>query len=135
MRKNKPYPIPDEVCEKSETVVPRKAPEHILEAIESINELVRGSKLSHGFYSDASVETDYIANLLGLSQVQAVLLSILVEHSHNMHFSIDEIASIIGCSRTRALMLQTEIDVLIEKSYVSQHRWVFRALSCSRRCD
>ena len=103
---------------KKRTVDTKSKPKSILEAFECIVDLVRDSGLRPEFFAEAGPCIRYASKMLGISEMQAVLLSIFVDKSEDTRIRQSEIASYIEVRTVRILQLADEIDGLVAKRYI-----------------
>ncbi|MCH5225954.1 MAG: ATP-binding protein [Muribaculaceae bacterium] len=116
MRKLKLDSRNDDKIKSLEKIIFR--PKNILHAFEGIVELVRDSELSEEFFAQAGPCIRYASRKLGISEMQAVLLSIFVDKSEDTRIRQSEIASFINVRTIRLLQLSGDLDRLVELHYI-----------------
>ena len=86
----------------------------MMSAIDCIVQLAEGSGFGEEFLSLSDRYITYLSDKQGISRIQAVLLSLFVEHSASgFKTSLSDIASRIGCSNIKVLKYQKEVDGLV----------------------
>ena len=86
------------------------APTSLLQAIERIDRVVVEERLDKDALKAATPEIEYLAKRIGVSALQAVLFSVLVNHGSNM--SISNLADHLSISNAQALSLLKEMKEL-----------------------
>ena len=120
MRKLNIEPSTAKTMEK--TTKKEKQPKSALEAFERIVEHVHNSALDDQFFKNAALPIAYASEKLGLSSMQAVLLSVFVDKSEDYRIKLSEIASFINVRTLRILQLADDVDVLVEKGYLKSSK-------------
>lgn len=94
----------------------------LLEAMEAVAEAADKSGLTTEFLKYVAPYTKLIGERLGMSPIQAVLLSVFVDRCDDNDIRISELASFFGIRPARMLRLENEIKVLERMHYVrSRH--------------
>ena len=101
--------------QKSNSTV--EPPQSILEAFEHIVELAKDSNLDKKFMTKAAPFITYPSRILGLSDLQTILLALFIDKSYS-RIRISEIAEFIGCSTTKILRLSKDVDSLVDLNYL-----------------
>ena len=103
---------------------------NLLEAMERIVALAKGSELSDEFYNKADEYICFIADKLQLSKEQSVMLSLFVNNSDECNIVISDIAKFLHCNTIRVLKYMSDIDELVRREYVFRRadsiKFVFR---------
>ena len=87
----------------------------MLTSIASIVNLAEGSKLNDTFLKNADMFMDYLAKRQGISKIQALLLSLIVETSViGDKADISDIAGFLDCHNVQILQYANEIDELVK---------------------
>lgn len=86
------------------------APTSLLQAIERIDRVVVEERLDKDVLKGAAPEIEYLAKRIGISALQAVLFSVVVNHGSNM--SISNLADHLSISNAQALSLLKEMKGL-----------------------
>ncbi|MCH5215027.1 MAG: ATP-binding protein [Muribaculaceae bacterium] len=95
-----------------------KRPKNLLEAMESVVEVIEDSKMDEEIIATLRPCTSYITKLLGITPVQAIFLSIFIDKSEDTRIRPSELASFIGVRTVRMHRYIDEINALIEKGYI-----------------
>ena len=90
----------------------------VITALDRILEQARGSKLSHSFWESARSPLDFLRDKLELTNVQIVVLAIMVEKGEAISWK--GIANHLCCSRLSLMAYSDEIEDLVKK------RWAMR---------
>lgn len=103
---------------------------NLLEAMERIVALAKGSELSDEFYNKADEYICFIADKLLLSKEQSVMLSLFVNNSDECNIVISDIAKFLHCNTIRVLKYMSDIDELVRREHVFRRadsiKFVFR---------
>ena len=103
---------------------------NLLEAMEHIVALAKGSELNDEFYNKADEYICFIADKLQLSKEQSVMLSLFVNNSDECNIVISDIAKFLHCNTIRVLKYMSNIDELVRREYVFRRadsiKFVFR---------
>jgi hypothetical protein len=89
----------------------------LLEAIERVVELSKDSKMSNDFLQNASPEIGLIADSYGITEQQAVLFCICMEHGPR-RVDYDDIAQHLDLSNIRVLSYASDVDALIRRRLI-----------------
>ena len=89
----------------------------LLEAIERVVELSKDSKMSNDFLQNASPENGLIADSYGITEQQAVLFCICMEHGPR-RVDYDDIAGHLDLSNIRVLSYASGVDALIRRRLI-----------------
>ena len=89
----------------------------LLEAIERVVELSKDSKMSNDFLQNASLETGLIADSYGITEQQAVLFCICMEHGPR-RVDYDDFAQHLDLSNIRVLSYASDVDALIRRRLI-----------------
>ena len=89
----------------------------LLEAIERVVELSKDSKMSNDFLQNASLEIGLIADSYGITEQQAVLFCICMEHGPR-RVDYDDIAQHLDLSNIRVLSYASDVDALIRRRLI-----------------
>ena len=90
----------------------------IITALNRVLEVAEDSQLSDEYWETCKSPLAYLRQQLGLTNVQIVVLAILVEAGEPMSWK--KIANFLGCSRLSVMVYSEEIEELVAK------RWVMR---------
>lgn len=91
----------------------------VLEAIEKIVILANDSKLSDSFIEKATPYLQVIANKQGISNMQALFLSLFLERSTcSCKTDLSDIAEILDCRAVTILKYQSMLDDLVRKQFI-----------------
>lgn len=91
---------------------------NILEAFEYIAELAEDSNLNEEFWQKAAPHIQYATKKLKLSDKQAVLLALFVEHSNSDSVQLSNLAEYIGCRTAKLISMKGDIDHLEGLHYI-----------------
>lgn len=122
MRKRRNQELILEMSQPRIVPVVTRQPECILEAMELISESADNSHLTEEFFMAVEIPANYLSDRLNITKLQAVLFSLLMDHSYDTSIRLSDIADITGCSTTRILRLSKDMDGLAEKFYVRIRR-------------
>lgn len=89
----------------------------LLEAIERVVELSKDSKMSNDFLQNASPEIGLIADSYGITEQQAVLFCICMEHGPR-RVDYDDFAQHLDLSNIRVLRYASDVDALIRRRLI-----------------
>ena len=95
-----------------------KKPECILEAMEIISYKATRSHLSDEFFESVEIYTDYLAERLQITRIQAVLFSLLMNHCEDDCIHLGDIGDLTGCPPTRILRFSKSLEELAERFYI-----------------
>lgn len=90
----------------------------IIQALDRVLTLARGSELSDEFWKKCKKPLDFLKKELGLTDVQIVVIALLVESGEPLSWK--SLGNYLHCSRLTMMTYTEEIENLIEK------RWIFR---------
>ena len=91
---------------------------NLLEAMEHIVALAKGSKLSDEFYNKADEYICFIADKLQLSQEQSVMLSLFVDNSDSRNILASDIAEFLQCTTIQIIKCMNDVDELVRREYI-----------------
>ncbi|MEG2190965.1 MAG: ATP-binding protein [Bacteroidales bacterium] len=86
--------------------------------IEQVVAQSKDSKLSGTFYRNIKPHTDYIGQMLELTPVQAMLISLFINNSDNKRIELKDLSNYVGCTHIAMIGLINDIDVLVSKKYI-----------------
>lgn len=86
----------------------------LLQAIQNIAECSSDSKLSDEFMKSVKTETAFLAKKYGITERQAVLFAICMEHGPN-NVDFRDIATHLDINRIAALGFASDIDALVHR--------------------
>ena len=89
----------------------------LLEAIERVVELSKDSKMSNDFLQNASPEIGLIADSYGITEQQAVLFCICMEHGPR-RVDYNDFAQHLDLSNIRVLSYSSDVDALIRRRLI-----------------
>ena len=104
------------------------APTSLLQAIERIDWLAEDSELDKKELKRVAPEIEYLAKRIGISELQAVLLSVVVNHGRDI--SISDLSSKLSISTAQALSLLCEFKEL-ERLHLLEIDDSFRGITFS----
>lgn len=93
----------------------------IITALDRVLDLSRKSGLSDEFWETCKVPLDFLKKELGLSDIQIVILSILIEAGHPLSWR--KLGNYLSCSRLSIMVYSEEIEELVKK------RWLVHRIS------
>ena len=88
---------------------------NLLEAMEHIVALAKGSKLSDEFYNKADEYICFIADKLQLSKEQSVMLSLFVDNSDSRNILASDIAEFLQCTTIQIIKCMNDVREYILK--------------------
>lgn len=91
---------------------------NLLEAMEHIVALAKGSGLSDEFYNKAKEDICFIADKLQLSKRQSVILSIFVDNSDSRSILASDIAEFLQCTTIQIIKCMNDVDELVRREYI-----------------
>lgn len=91
---------------------------NLLEAMEHIVALAKGSKLSDEFYNKADEYICFIADKLQLSKEQSVMLSLFVDNSDSRNILASDIAEFLQCTTIQIIKCMNDVDELVRREYI-----------------
>ena len=89
---------------------------NVINALDRIQKLASGSKLSDQFWYDISSPLEYLVPILGLKKVQIVFLAILVETGDSMTWR--NFARFLNCSRLYVMTFTDDIEEMIRMGWM-----------------
>ncbi|MFC2489143.1 MAG: ATP-binding protein [Prevotella sp.] len=95
---------------------------NLLEAMEHIVALAKGSGLSDGFYNKADEYICFIADKLQLSKEQSVMLSLFVDNSDSRNILASDIAEFLQCTTIQIIKCMNDIDELVRREYIIKRK-------------
>ena len=90
----------------------RKSNLDLLSAIEQIVEKANYSGLSSEFYRKTDRYIKYVAENLGLTKEQSVMMALFIDQSDSREITISDFSNYLGCRTTRIIRYMPEIDML-----------------------
>lgn len=90
----------------------------IITALDRVLDLSRKSGLSDEFWESAKSPLDFLKKELGLSEIQIVVLAVLIEAGQPLSWK--KLGNFFGCSRLSIMVYSEEIEELVRK------RWLIR---------
>ena len=108
---------------KKKRIVPQILPDAnrltSLEAIEQIVILAENCELSENFFKKAGPYLKTVSDKQGITEIQALLLSLFVERSSSYHTTdLAEIAEIMNCRAISILKYQEQLDELVKTHFI-----------------
>ncbi|MDE6513921.1 MAG: AAA family ATPase [Muribaculaceae bacterium] len=101
----------------SESTTPQAPSTTIIEALDTIQDCARGSRLSNEFWEQCAAEFDYLCKALELSRNQILLLALMCENGGAMSWY--GIGEFLGISRLKAMSLTPDLDDLVDKRWIT----------------
>ena len=95
---------------------------NLLEAMERIVALAKGSELSDEFYNKADEYICFIADKLQLSKEQSVMLSLFVDNSDSRNILASDIAEFLQCTTIQIIKCMNDIDELVRREYIIKRK-------------
>ena len=86
----------------------------LLQAIERVVELSKDSQMSDKFMQEAALEIDFLANIYGITERQAVLFCICMEKGPR-RVDYDDLASYLDINKISVLSYANDIDALVRR--------------------
>ena len=90
----------------------------LLDAMERIVALAKGSSLSDKFYNKADEHIRFVADKLQLNKQQSVLLAIFIDKSDDRSICANEIAEFLQCTTIQILKCMNDINELASREYI-----------------
>lgn len=106
------------VDEDTGKLIETRKPWTIISALDRVLAMAQKSELSEEFWKKSRGPIDFLCRTLGLSKVQVVFLSILVEEGDAMTWR--GFSKFLGCTRLSVMVHSDELEDLVAK------RWVYR---------
>ena len=97
----------------------------LLTAMEKISDFAEDSRLSENFYRKVDRYAQHVAEVLGITANQSIMLSLIVDLGTDSYVSLHEIAEHAGCRTTRMLRQKKDIEALVARDMVD----------CSTSCN
>ena len=94
----------------------------LLEAMEHIVALAKGSGLSDEFYNKADEYICFIADKLQLSKRQSVMLSLFVDNSDSRNILASDIAEFLECTTIQIIKCMNDVDELVCREYIIKRK-------------
>lgn len=91
---------------------------NLLEAMEHIVAMAKGSELSEEFYNKADEYICFIADKLQLSKEQSVMLSLFVDNSDSRNILASDIAEFLQCTTIQIIKCMNDVDELVRREYI-----------------
>jgi hypothetical protein len=95
---------------------------NMLDHFEKIIGAMGNKGLNAEFFTRAKDHLDAVAGVLGISQTQAVLFALILNHSGNEHVSIDTLASSLKCGKIKLLKYLDDFEALEKKRLIRAGR-------------
>lgn len=95
---------------------------NLLEAMEHIVALAKGSGLSDEFYNKAKEDICFIADKLQLSKRQSVMLALFVDKSDNRNILASDIAEFLQCTTIQIIKCMNDVDQLVRREYIIKRK-------------
>ena len=114
-------------AKKRKTQPEKKVAEELdlLSCMEKISDFAENSGLSDNFYRKVERYAKHVAEVLGITVNQSVMLSLIVDLGTDSYVSLHEMAEHLGCRTTRMLKQKKDIEVLVQREMVE----------CSTSCN
>ena len=91
---------------------------NLLEAMEHIVALAKGSGLSDEFYNKADEYICFIADKLQLSKEQSVMLALFIDKSDSRNIHVSDIAEFLQCTTIQIIKCMNDVDQLVRREYI-----------------
>lgn len=91
---------------------------NLLEAMEHIVALAKGSGLSDEFYNKADEYICFIADKLQLSKRQSVMFALFVDNSDSRNIFTSDIAEFLQCTTIQFIKCMNDVDELVRREYI-----------------
>lgn len=95
---------------------------NLLEAMEHIVALAKGSELSDEFYNKADEYICFVADKLQLSKRQSVMLALFVDKSDNRNILASDIAEFLQCTTIQIIKCMNDVDELVCREYIIKRK-------------
>lgn len=95
---------------------------NLLEAMEHIVALAKGSELSDEFYNKADKYICFVADKLQLSKLQSVMLALFVDKSDNRNILASDIAEFLQCTTIQIIKCMNDVDELVHREYIIKRK-------------
>ena len=94
----------------------------LLDVMERVVALARGSELSDEFYNKAEEDICFIADKLQLSKRQSVMLALFVDKSDNRSILASDIAEFLECTTIQIIKCMNDVDQLVRREYIIKRK-------------
>ena len=91
---------------------------NLLEAMEHIVALAKGSELSDEFYNKADEYICFVADKLQLGKLQSVMLALFVDKSDSRNILASDIAEFLQCTTIQIIKCMNDVDELVRREYI-----------------
>jgi len=98
-----------------------------LDNFEKIIALANVNKLGEVFFENAKPYLELVALVLGITEVQAALFSLVLEHSDGEFVSIGTIAKAMNCGRIQILKYMDDFEALENKNLIKAGKDLFHS--------
>mgnify|MGYP000844996046 FL=1 len=95
---------------------------NLLEAMEHIVTLAKGSELSEEFYNKADEYICFVADKLQLSKLQSVMLTLFVDKSDDRNILASDIAEFLQCTTIQIIKCMNDVDELVHREYIIKRK-------------
>ena len=95
---------------------------NLLEAMEHIVALAKGSELSDEFYNKADEYICFVAEKLQLSKLQSVMLALFVDKSDDRNILASDIAEFLQCTTIQIIKCMNDVDELVCREYIIKRK-------------
>lgn len=95
---------------------------NLLEAMEHIVALAKGSELNDEFYNKADEYVCFIADKLQLSKRQSVMLALFIDKSDNRSILASDIAEFLQCTTIQIIKCMNDVDELVCREYIIKRK-------------
>lgn len=95
---------------------------NLLEAMEHIVALAKGSELSDEFYNKADEYICFVADKLQLSKRQCVMLALFVDKSDDRNILASDIAEFLQCTTIQIIKCMNDVDELVCREYIIKRK-------------
>ena len=95
---------------------------NLLEAMEHIVALAKGSGLSDEFYNKPKEDICFIADKLQLSKRQSVMLALFVDNSDSRNILASDIAEFLQCTTIQIIKCMNDVDELVRREYILKRK-------------
>ena len=95
---------------------------NLLEAMEHIVALAKGSELDDEFYNKADKYICFIADKLQLSKLQSVMLALFVDKSDDRNILASDIAEFLQCTTIQIIKCMNDVDELVCREYIIKRK-------------
>lgn len=94
----------------------------LLLAFERIVDLAKDSSLGDEFYQKADVYLGYVSDKLGITKRASVILALLADKCDDDRIQFSDFTEYLKCRILTLLRYTQEIQQLVDKEYISQHK-------------